>query len=358
MLIGIDASRIEQDNKTGTEHYAYEVITRMVALGEKNEYILYSRKPLHLKFPPNVKNKILSFPLFWTHVRFSIEMIVNPPDILFIPAHTIPLFHPKNTVVVIHGLEYEIFPAAYSFLQRLKNRLGTYYSAKWARGIIVPSRNTKNDLVGLYGVSPKKINAVYPGFEGVEHEHDTAPATSAPYLLFLGRIEHRKNIIRIIKAFEKLKKEKKIPHQLILAGKDGYGFGDIKKYISSSGYKEEIRLAGFVQDKYKNTLFTRASVFIFPTLYEGFGFPILEAMSARVPVVTSKIGSSAEIAGDAALLVDPKNIDEIANSVYKIISDVDVRKELVKKGYENIKRFGWEKCVEEIRNYLFNITIQ
>lgn len=358
MIIGIDASRIEQDNKTGTEHYAYEVITRMIALDGKNEYVLYSRKPLNLKFSTNVKNKILPFPLFWTQVRLSVEMIVNPPDILFIPAHTIPIFHPKNTAVVIHGLEYEIFPSAYSFSQRLKNKLGTYYSAKWARSVIVPSLNTKDDLVRLYGIDPEKVNVVYPGFQEIKHEQNAARTAPTPHLLFIGRIEHRKNIIRIIKAFEKLKKEKKIPHQLILAGKDGYGFGDIKKYISSSGYKEEIRLAGFVQDKYKNTLFTRASVFMFPTLYEGFGFPILEAMSASVPVVTSRTGSAAEIAGDAALLVDPKNIDEIANSVYKIISDGGVKKELIKRGRENVKRFRWEKCVEEIRNYLFNITIQ
>lgn len=358
MLIGIDASRIEQNNKTGIEYYAYEVITRMVALDKKNEYILYSRKPLNLEFPTNAKNKVLSFPLFWTHVRLSVEMIVNPPDILFIPAHTIPLFYPKNTVTVIHGLEYEFFPAAYSFLQRLKNRLGTYYSAKWARGIIVPSRNTKNDLVGLYGVNPEKINVVYPGFKGIEHEHDTASTTSPPHLLFLGRIEHRKNVIRIIKAFEKLKKEKKIPHQLILAGGNGYGFHEIKECINGSEYKEEIHLVSFVQDREKNILLARASVFVFPTLYEGFGFPILEAMSAGVPVVTSKAGSSVEIASDAALLVDPKIIDEIADSVYKIISDGGVREELVRKGYENVKRFRWEKCVVEIMNYLFNITIQ
>lgn len=355
MRIGIDASRIEGSHRTGTENYAYEVITRLIKIDTRNQYILYSRRSLDLHFgEANVENKVLKFPVLWTHIRLSWEMLLHAPDMLFIPAHTVPLIHPRNTVAVIHGVEYEHFPQAYSGVERLKNRIGTLFSSKKARMVITPSECTKTDLEHFYHISPEKIRVVYPGFSLYNEQQglDKENAIKTPYLLYIGRIEERKNISRIIYAFEKLKRDKKIPHILVLAGKNGYGVEKITRQIAVSEYRHEIILTGYVDESKKQYLLRNADVFLFPTLYEGFGFPILEAMSAGVPVVTSNIGSAAEVAGNAALLVNPESIDEIANSVYKVVSDQRLSEELVRKGYENVKRFDWEKCVEDILNII------
>lgn len=353
MKIGIDASRIENDNKTGTEHYAYEVITRLIYSTE-NEYVLYSRQPLNLELPPNSTNKVLRFPLFWTQIRLSLEMLFHAPDILFVPAHTVPLFHPKNTVAVIHGVEYKYFPGAYSFTERWKNKLGTYFSIKWARILLTPSFSTKNDLISHYRVRKDKIRVVYPGVKELGSVESTGETSTAqgPYLLYLGRVEFRKNILRIVRAFEKLKEEKKIIHRLVLAGKEGYGFERIKQYVDNSKVAKDCVMTGYVDALQKVSLLRGASVFVFPTLYEGFGFPVLEAMRWGVPVLTSRVGGTREIAGDAALLVNPRDIDEIANSLYTLITDENLRKELISKGHDNIKKFDWDKCAKEIQELL------
>lgn len=355
MVIGIDASRIENNDKTGVENYTREVIARLINLDKKNNYILYSRCTLNFGLTDNAINKVLKFPMFWTQIRLAIEMLFKAPDLLFIPSHTVPLIHPKNTVAVIHGLEYEYFPKCYSWRERLKNKIGTYLSAKRAKIIITPSQNTKHDLIRLYKIVAKKIRVVYPGISTVVNwptrQDGNVPD---PYCLFIGRIEHRKNIIRIIKAFEKIKKEKKIPLRLILAGKDGYGSKQIKDCIANSEFKTEISLTGYISDQEKNVLLKNTSVFIFPTLYEGFGFPILEAMNLGAPVITSNIGSASEVAGEGAILVNPRSIDEIAYSVYKVLSDSDLRENLIKKGYENAKRFNWDECAKKILEILNN----
>lgn len=353
MVIGIDASRLENNNKTGTENYAQEVITRLISADKNDQYILYSRKPLDLSLPKNCKNKVLKFPLFWTQVRLSLEMLFNSPDVLFIPAHTVPLIHPKKTVTVIHGLEYEYFPEAYSVKERIKNKLGNYFSAKLAKVVVVPSKNTKNDLTKLYKIAPEKIKVIYPGVDnfGINNDKEIVRNNTdklKPYLLFIGRIEYRKNLTNIIKAFEKVKKERKIPHKLILAGKDGYGAEEIKNIAKKSEFKKEIIFTGYVKDKEKNDLLKNPSLFIFPTFYEGFGFPVLEAMSSGVPVVTSDQGSLPEVAGNAAVLVNPHSIDEIADSIYKIITDNSLARGLVEKGYQNVARFNWDKCAKYI----------
>lgn len=350
MLIGIDASRIENNNKTGTENYGCEVTTRLLNMDQENNYILYSRKQLPLKLPPNAKNKILKFPLLWTQIRLSAEMIFNSPDVLFVPAHTVPVIHPQRTIAVIHGLEYEYFPETYSFFQWLKDKIGAYLSAKLAKIIITPSENTRNDLIRLYKINPEKIKVVYPGISPVDSTADEKEPekNKIPYLLFIGRIERRKNIINIVKAFEKIKADKQLAHKLILAGKKGYGFDEIIDYIDKSRFKREINVIGYVSEREKDVLLRGASAFIFPTLYEGFGFPILEAMDRKAPVVASNKGSAPEIAGGAALLVDPDKIDNIADSIYKIITDKNLALELIKKGRENIKRFKWDKSIARI----------
>lgn len=375
MNIGIDASRAFIKNRTGIEEYSYQVIKNLrdklnnqqVCLPAR-QVVLYVRKNQVVDFelPENWKIKIINCPRLWTQLGLSWEMLLRPVDVLFVPAHTVPVIHPKNTVVVIHGLEYEFCPKAYSFWERIYMRGTIKKSCNWASEIISVSENTKKDLMNLYKVDEKKISVIYEGYSlchsGLDPESQGAQWQSeilkqvqddnVPYLLFVGRIEERKNIFNIVKAFEILKDKYDIPHKLVLAGKTGFGFEQIKSQILNSKYQREILELGFVEEDEKWELLKKADVFVFPTLYEGFGIPILEAQSVGCSVVASNNSSVPEVAADSALLADPRSPQNIAENIYDLISNESLKNVIIAKGLDNVKKFSWDKCTQEISQIL------
>ncbi len=374
MVIGIDASRAFLKDRTGIEEYSYQVIKNLMNKLNGQRVVLYLRENSTnyefntniltidgIELPKNWTTKVIKWPRFWTQFGLSLEMFLHPVDVLFIPAHTVPCIHPARTIVTIHGLEYEFCPEAYSFWERLYMRSTIKKSCKWASSIIAVSENTKKDLMKLYKVPADKIEVIYEGYvENNNQETRNNNQTNyklqtinyKPCILFIGRLEERKNIVGIIKSFEILKERYKIPHKLVLAGKPGFGYEKIKNEIANVNCGKDIIETGFVSAEEKNCLLNNADVFVFPTLYEGFGLPILEAQNAGVSVVASMEASIPEVAGDSALLVDPKNAEDIADAVYKILSDENLKKDLVQKGLENIQRFSWEKCGKEIAEIL------
>lgn len=399
MKIGIDASRAFLKQRTGIEEYSYQVIKNLTNYLQNEQVILYIRKNQQIDFrlPEKWKIKEIRFPIFWTQFGLSLEMLFHPVEKLFVPAHTVPMIHPKSTIVTVHGLEYEFLPQAYSWFERFYMRLTIKKSCIWANMIISVSENTKKDLIELYGIDAEKIKVIYEGCEQCHSERsefdhgedersrricaqkNSDPSTSFrplglnfaqddKFLLFIGRIEERKNISNIIKAFDILKEKYCIPHQLILAGKPGHGYEKIKFQKTNSKWSEEIQELGFVGEDEKWELLKNADVFVFPTQYEGFGIPILEAQSVGCCVVASSNSSIPEITSchsglepesslkkakmwlDAcsAVLVDPSNQNEIAENIFEIISNKEKKKDLIKKGLENVKRFDWDKCAREI----------
>lgn len=172
--------------------------------------------------------------------------------------------------------------------------------------------------------------------------------TDDKYFLFIGRIEERKNIGNIIKAFEILKEKYDISHKLVLAGKPGFGYEKIQNKIQETRYNNQIVLTGFISEEEKWELLKKAEAFVFPTLYEGFGIPALEAQSVGCPVVASNNSSIPEVVEGSALLVDPQDPKDIAESIYKLISDESLKNAIIAKGLENVKRFSWDKCANQI----------
>jgi len=353
MIIGIDASRAFIQNRTGIEEYSYQVIKNLMDVLKDHQVVLYVRKNQKADFelPNNWKVKVIRWSYLWTQIGLSLELLFHPIDALFIPAHTVPLIHPKNTMVTIHGLEYEFCPKAYSFWERVYMRLVIKNSVKWAKKIIAVSENTKKDLVDLYKVSERKITVVYEGTNSNQNEN--IKNKNDLYLLFIGRLEERKNVLGIIEVFEILKEKYKIPHKLILGGNQGYGCDSIKLKVENSKFKEEIIFKGFIKEEEKFELLKKAEIFLFPSFYEGFGLPILEAQSAGIPVVTSNVSSMPEIAGSSAILADPNKPEEIAEVAFRLISDEKLKNDIIKRGFENVGRFNWNKCAEEISKLFY-----
>ncbi|GAI15126.1 unnamed protein product, partial [marine sediment metagenome] len=172
--------------------------------------------------------------------------------------------------------------------------------------------------------------------------------SETPYILWVGRMYHHKNLTRLLYAYNKLiKTYQGIKHQLVLCGMKGWGYPSFVKTIENLDLKDKVIFKGYVPDDVLKSIYANANLFVFPSLTEGFGFPILEAMSCRVPVITSNYGGMAEIAGDAALLVDPYDVDEIAEAIYRVLTDENLRKDLIKKGLERVSQFSWEKTARE-----------
>ncbi|HMN19475.1 MAG TPA: glycosyltransferase family 1 protein [Candidatus Moranbacteria bacterium] len=376
MRIGIDGSRAFLGNRTGIEEYSYQTIKHL-AYGQAGlrdelkgqQVVLYVRKRQLPDFvlPSGWSIKSIGWPRFWTQLGLSWEMLLHPVDALFVPAHTVPFIHPQKTIVTIHGLEYEFVPQAYSLWERIYMRWSIKNSCRWAQKIVSVSENTKKDLRELYEVQESKITVVGEGFSdnlefGIsnsESNHDDIVSKiekfkiqNSKFFLFVGRIEGRKNIGNIIRAFEILKEKKGILHKLVLAGRPGHGYQDIRSQIANCKYKEDIWELGYVGEEEKWALLKKAEVFVFPTLYEGFGIPLLEAQSVGCPVVAANNSSIPEVAGGGALLVDAQSPEEIAKAVYEIVSDENLRRDLADRGRQNVKRFSWEKCAGEIAKIL------
>jgi len=355
---------IPLERRTGVEEYIYRLLCNLSTIdGFKNHQffiltpqITETLKEIAEKSKTNNNEYVLKqlnwpFKKFWTIIRLGWEMYKNEYDILFVPAHIYPYLRKKTKLIVtIQGLEFEKLPRMYSFFKRTLLRWITKRNAKKANKIIVPSQSTKNDLIKFYQIDANKIFIVYHGVSDPPSRlGDTyLPAHNSDnkYILYLGRGDRRKNIKGLIRAFNTLKQNYQIPHRLILVGPNiGY---DIPNSL-----KDEIVCTGYVNDERKWSLLKNADIFVFPSFYEGFGIPILEAQKIGTPVVCSSTSSMPEIvygptnSEPSAILINPYKPSEIAEGIHKIIRNQAFSDELVKRGYENVQRFSWPKCAKE-----------
>lgn len=363
MKIGIDASRAFLRRRTGIEEYSYQVIRHLRAELRDQTVVLYVRKKLEIRnsklemtvpdidfdLPPEWQVKGLWAPRFWTQIRLSLEMLCHAPDVLFVPAHTVPLIHPRKTVVTVHGLEYEFSPESYGFWERLYMRWSIRFSVRVADRVIAVSENTKRDLMRLYAVPEKKIQVIYEGLSQPT-TYNLQPTTESepPYFLFIGRLETRKNIVRMIEAFEIFKAKTGLAHTLVLAGKPGFGYEAIRYKLQATSYKQDIHELGYVSEEEKWELLKDAEIFLFPSLYEGFGLPVIEAQSVGVPVITANTSSLPEVAGEGAVLVNPLDSGEIAEAMEMLVTDPEKRADIIEEATRNVDRFGWAQCAKGV----------
>lgn len=350
MNIGIHAKGAFKYERTGVEEYVYQLIKHFAMLDESTQHSFLLYTPFFkdtLYLPNNFLVRRFYSPFFWTKLRLSLKMFFDAPDVLFMPANFLPFFYPRRTVATIHGLEFEYYPEAFapSHLAYLRN--GTKRVVRSAKKIIVPTNAGKEDLVKFYKADPSTIIVVHHGVNPQVAYHHRYPPIDEQYILFVGKLEKKKNVQNIVKAFAVLKGKYKIPHKLVLVGSPGFGYHEIQKEIDSTLYKTDIVLTGYISQEEKESFFKYADVFAFPSLYEGFGMPILEAQLRQVPVVTSHIPSIMEVAGEGALFIDPESVEELTEAIFKMVSDDAVRADLVAKGIKNSQKYSWFKCAKE-----------
>lgn len=355
MKVGIDASRAFLRERTGTEEYSYQLIKNLTKINDPFcQFFLYLKRGAEIDFdlPKNFHIRTIGREKYWTQAGLSFELLVHPVDVLFIPSHSVPMIHPKKTIVMIHGVEYLNCPKCYSRCDRFFLELNTKLSAKWAKKIITPSASTKKDLIKFYRIHPDKITVVHHGaeHETLKMDHKTEKNKKNITILFLGRLEKRKNIVNLVKAFNILKKsvrKESVIIKLILAGKPGFGFSEIEKEIGASKWKSDIILTGYVSENEKKDIYAKADLLVMPSLAEGFGMPILEAMQKRVPVLCSDISPFFEIAMDSVVYFDPKSHEDIADKIRMVIMNEHLQKDLIERGSKNIENYSWDKCARK-----------
>jgi glycosyltransferase involved in cell wall biosynthesis len=418
MLIGIDASRANRTHKSGTEWYSYYLIKYFAQLDKKNQFVLYTDKPLSggledltdlnfsldnsrraprydqdgfqmIKSPHNnFKAKVLNWPFsyFWTLGRLSWQILSDKMDVLFVPAHGLPLFRPKKTINTIHDVAFKRAAELYeenklgpekgkgrrviNFFVRILT-LGRYganstdyldwstaYSLKHSDKIIAVSEFTKGEIVKIYKCPREKIKVVHNGFNDALYKkiNDSDKVKevldkyglSQPYFLYVGRLEKKKNTPLLIEAFMKFRRNRPgAREKLVLIGDASFGSDEVKYILYEFGMQDEVLMPGWIREEDMPHIFNGASAFIMPSLHEGFGITVLQALACGVPTIVSNIPVLREVAADAALFFDPNDKDEVAAYMEKITTDENLRAELISKGLERAKKFSWEKTAQE-----------
>lgn len=368
MILGIDASRANREQKTGVEWYAYFLIQELKKIVPPDwEVRLYTDQPLKgdlAVLPNNWKEKLLQWPpkRLWTQVRLSWEMIQHTPDVLFVPAHVQPYVHPKKTVLTVHDVAAKGTPGAY-------NRFEKWYSLWTAEEalqklpvVIVPTNAVKKDLLQLFPkVSGEHIQVIHHGINPFFLTESSAVATdlqstwkiNKPFMVAVGRIEHKKNSVGLIQAFARAV-ELGYKGNLVLIGKPGFGYHEVESVLKKSPVKNFITIIPWLETKELVHVMRQADGLIFPSLAEGFGLPVLEAMALGVPVVVTDLPVLREVAGGAAKYVPVNDQEQLAKAMMEIAEPVNqARYRLL--GKERAQHFSWEasaratwNCIETL----------
>lgn len=356
MKIHIDASRALEAQPTGVNVYAREIIEHVIAATPETEFILYAPSWMAGREKntfPDLKAtwKFLPWPpkFLWTQICLAIAWVSaeKKDAVFFAPAHVAPFFSPRNLVVVIHDIAFEFLPEAFSWHERLFARFMTRMNAAVARKILVPSAETRDQLIARLKIAPEKIVVTPFALPCSVALSPRGHSDRPPFILSVGRIEYKKGSDILIHAFEELRARGR-DIELVLVGKPGIGFEQIDRCIQSSPYKKFIHVLGFVPDL--GALYRAARVLALPTRYEGFGFNFLEGMAAGVPVVGMARGSVREVAADGAALADTEH--EFVELLDRVTSDEEFRNKLCARGAERVKIFTWEQTAAKTREVL------
>ncbi len=375
LTIGIDFTSAARE-RAGIGRYARELVRALSRVDSVNRYILFIPRDAHpdlltFDFPPNFRirrapltERILA--ALWQRARapLPIEVFIGRVDVFYSPDFLLPPTLAKRTLVTVHDLSYVRVPDCFPTV--LKNYLNRTVPRAIRRADVVlgDAASTCRDLQEIYGVPRDKTHVLYSGVdsrfcpdipradvERVRSKYDLA----APYLLSVSTLQPRKNYVRLIQAFHQL-----VPAlpaalsnlQLVISGGKGWMYDEIFSTVEKLGLRDRVKLPGFADDADLPALYAQARLFVYPSLYEGFGLPVAEAMASGVPVVCSNASSIPEVAGDAAVYFDPLDVDGMAKAIQRALTDEPLASDLRNRGLNQIKQFSWDKAARELLGYL------
>jgi len=393
--VGIDIRILSKGTKTGVENYVTNLLLHLLSKDKSINYKLFYSgfKQLKGNYPwPKLKNvEVKSFKIpnrfLDLSLRFlkfpKIDKLVGDVDIFLSPHFLLlPVTKKTKTIVVFHDLSFVRFPEFFSFPKMLWHKF--VYPQRQARNadlIVAVSNSTKEDLINLYQIPEEKIRVIYSAageeFMPIKKEDPNLLRTKEKYhlpdkfILYFGTIEPRKNILALIEAFEKIKAKKiDIPLRvrwngfegficknnkkvislddlkLVIAGNKGWLYRDVFNKIRNSLFRKDIIVTGFIEENDRPYLYNLSELFVYPSFFEGFGFPPLEAMACGVPALVSNRSSLAEVVGNAALMFNPHNIDEIAFAIKEVLENQNLRNILITRGLKRARNFHWDKTAE------------
>jgi glycosyltransferase involved in cell wall biosynthesis len=359
MRIGIMLRHYEQ-HEGGVKVYTQNLLPRLLSIGSEHHYVLMYQNPDLLGTYANVpcvEEIALPIPgkILWDQVAVPWIAKRKNLDVIFNLKFTVPFFTKVKKVFVLHGSEWFVIPGTFLWYDRWYFRLFLPFYCRRADAIIAVSHTVKQDIVRHIGVCLEKVTTVHNGFnpdvfhpirdsnrlQSVREKY----ALPKRFILWVGQIYPPKNFGRLVQAFAEIMD--KIPHDLVIAGEERWRAKAELQWIQKLGLERRVRFIGWIAHADLSVLYNLAELFVFPSLYEGFGIPLLEAMAAGCPVLTSKSGSPPEVTDGAAYLVDPLQVDEIGKGICEILSNVQLRELMVKKGFERVNSFSWEKCARE-----------
>lgn len=361
--IGVDA-RILSERVTGIGRYTHEMLTQLVDSG--HEWFLYSHRPIIVGdwSRPNVRIRVANLPeavnfpkrvlrLAWAQTVLPWWARQDKVDLFWSPGHRLPRYLSNRIarVVTIHDLVWKHAGETMRPLARWLDAKQMPAAVRLADRVITVSRHTARDLVEEMPEADGKVRVVHSGgaslYSAASPESLNLMGIDRPYFLFVGTLEPRKNLHRLLEAYATLPEDIKKSTLLVIAGGKGWGGVNVQAVATQLGLSGCIRVVGYVSEESLATLYAHALFLTMPSLYEGFGLPLLEAMARGTPVLTSECSSMPEVAGDAGFLVNPHNVGAIANGLLTLIMNETLRHDLAQRAQVNAGRFSWQKAADE-----------
>lgn len=360
MRIAVMLRHYEQQ-EGGVKVYTKRILPLLFTLGREHQYILIYQNPKLLgtySQYPNVEEVANGLPGTVTWDQLAVPWIARRKraDLIFNPKFTVPLLTKAKTVFVLHGSEWFVIPEHFRGYDQWYFKRAVPVYCRSSDAFIAVSNAVKDDVVKYIGVEPSKVAPIHNGFDPTAFKPVRDPAAleavrtkyNLPqrFILWAGQIESRKNISRLLQAFAKIKND--VPHHLVLAGAQRWSTHSELAIMQQLGLADRISMPGWIEHTDLPAVYCLADQFAFPSLYEGFGIPLLEAMACGCPIVTANTCAPPEVCDGAARLVDPLNVDDIANVMREVLLDREAQARMAARGLQRVKDFSWEKCATEI----------